>query len=106
MLRLFHLLGDFAFLGGILMQLYAYLSPVPWFSNDPNNALLQFYRKLRILTTIRVFLILDYSLSSTLRLHRPKRVSSWSTLQFYHLPCQCVAAHTPERTIAEIQTLR
>ncbi|KAF8336551.1 uncharacterized protein EI90DRAFT_3119805 [Cantharellus anzutake] len=31
---LFHILGDFVFLGGIILHLYAYLSPVPWFLND------------------------------------------------------------------------
>ena len=46
MLILLHLLGDIAFLGGILMQLYAFLSPVPWFSDNPNNSLLKFVRKL------------------------------------------------------------
>src|SRR6266436_4656549 len=45
-MSLCHLLGDLAFLGGILMQLNAFLSPVPWFSDKPNNALLQFTRKL------------------------------------------------------------
>lgn len=42
MLILLHLLGDIAFLGGILMQLYTFLSPIPWFSDNPNNSLLKF----------------------------------------------------------------
>lgn len=35
-------IGELAFIGGIVLNLWAYLSPTPWLSNDPTASMLRF----------------------------------------------------------------
>lgn len=42
MLYLLNLIGDMAFAGGVILNLWAYTSPTPWGSNNPTASMLKF----------------------------------------------------------------